>query len=369
MMKFFRVIMLSINASLIFALLLSYLSGIVNPAYKVGVVVYYFGLAYPVLVLLNIGFIFFWIYRKRWFFLLSLVAIAIGYQTLLDTIPLRFSTEKLSPPNAIKILTYNVGGFALTKDYNKNAPELLSYVKGTFPDIICLQEVSLPTNTRKGRFNEDSLFAILKEYPYKANYFPWIRKWNKTGSFIFSKYPILRKGVYEVGEKGRAENVLFADVDVNGKTIRVVTVHLNSFRLVPIQASLYDELSMKDQAQFTSAMKHIVKSIGKGAHHRGHQVQKLKEYLDECPFPVVLTGDFNDTPGTYSYRKLSDGLTDAFVENGTGLGATYNGNYPSFRIDYILYSSCLKSYGYQRHKVDFSDHYPISTYIDLSQCK
>ncbi len=368
MMKFFRVIMLSINASLIVALLLSYLSGLVNPAYKIGVVIYYFGLGYPVLVLLNLGFIFFWIYRKRWFFVFSLVALAIGYNTLKDTIPLRFSKQELAPPGTLKVLTYNVGGFSFTRDYSKNARNLLAYVNGTFPDIICLQEVSLPYNSRRVSFNEDSLFNTLKAYPYKANYFPWVRKSSRMGSFIFSKYPILRKGVYEVGE-GRSEHALFADIDVNGKTIRVVTVHLNSFRLSPIQNSLYDELSVKDQAELTSTMKHIVKSIGRGAHYRGRQVQRLKEYMDECPFPIVLTGDFNDTPGTYTYRKLKKGLTDAFVENGSGLGATYNGNYPSFRIDYILYSSCLKSYGYERHKVDFSDHYPVSTYIDLSACK
>lgn len=367
MMKFFRVIMLSINVGLIFALLLSYLSGLVNPALKVGVVIYYFGLGYPVILLLNIGFVFFWLYRRRWYFLFSLLAIGLGYKTLLSTVPVRLAKKEIVPPGTIKILSYNVGGFGFTHDYKQNAVDLLNYIDGTFPDIICLQEVTLSFG-RSSFFNEESLFNVLHKYPYKASYYPRIRKYSRHGNFIFSKYPILRKGQYDVGE-GRIEKALFADIKIEGKTIRVVTVHLNSFQLTPISNTLYDELSAKDQSQLTSTMKHIVKSIGKGAHYRGEQVQKLKEYLDECPFPIILAGDFNDTPGTFSYKKLSKGMEDAFVKNGSGLGATYNGNYPSFRIDYILYSSCLKSFGYQRHKVEFSDHYPISTYIDISKCK
>lgn len=366
MMKFFRIIMLSINAGLIFALLLSYLSGLVNPAMKIGVVIYYFGLGYPVILLLNIAFVFFWLYRRRWYFLLSLLTIGIGYKTLLSTAPIRLTKKEIAPPGTLKIISYNVGGFGFTRDYKKNAGELIRYVDSTFPDIICLQEASL--SSRRNQFTEDSLFNLLKKYPYKASYYSRIRENSRHGNFIFSKYPILRKGEYNIGE-GRTEKALFADINIDGKTIRVVTVHLNSFQLTPISNTLYDELSVKDQAQLASTMKHIVKSIGKGAHYRGEQVQKLKEYLDECPFPLILTGDFNDTPGTFSYKKLSKGMEDSFVKNGSGLGATYNGNYPSFRIDYILYSSCLSSYGYQRHKVDFSDHYPISAYIDLSKCK
>lgn len=367
MMKFFRVIMLSINTVLIVALLLSYLSGLVNPAMKIGVVIYYFGIGYPVILLLNIGFVFFWLYRRRWYFLLSLITIGIGYKTLLNTVPIRIAKKEIAPPGTVKLFSYNVGGFFFTKKYDTNTKELLRYVVGTFPDIICLQEVAL--SHRKGHsFKEESLFDILEKYPYKASYYTRIRKYSRHGNFIFSKYPILRKGQYDVGE-GRIEKALFADINIDGKTIRVVTVHLNSFQLTPISNTLYDELSAKDQAQFTSTMKHIVKSIGKGAHYRGEQVQKLKDYMDECPFPIILTGDFNDTPGTYTYKKLSKGMEDSFVVNGSGLGATYNGNYPSFRIDYILYSSCLKSYGYQRHKVEYSDHFPISTYFDISNCK
>lgn len=367
MMKFFRVIMLSINAGLIFALLLSYLSGLINPSMKIGVVIYYFGLGYPVILLLNIVFVFFWIYRKRWYFLLSLFTIGIGYKTLSNTVPIHISKKEMVPPGAIKLMSYNVGGFYFTSDFKKNATDILAYVDGTFPDIICLQEVAL--SYRKSQyFDEESLFNALDKYPYKASYYARIKKNARHGNFIFSKYPILRKGKYDVGE-GRIEKALFADIDINGKTIRVVTVHLNSFQLTPITNTLYDELSAKDQSQFTSTLKRIVKSIGKGAHYRGVQVQKLKDYLDECPFPIILTGDFNDTPGTFTYKRLSKGLLDSFVENESGLGATYNGNYPSFRIDYMLYSPCFSTYGYQRHKVDFSDHYPISTYFDISKCK
>ena len=50
---------------------------------------------------------------------------------------------------------------------------------------------------------------------------------------------------------------------------------------------------------------------------------------------MILCGDFNDTPLSYTYRQLSRKLTDSFIEKGRGIGNTYIGEFPSFRICYI----------------------------------
>jgi len=50
---------------------------------------------------------------------------------------------------------------------------------------------------------------------------------------------------------------------------------------------------------------------------------------------------------------------DAFRETGKGLGNTYAGDLPSFRIDFILYSKKLQSVEFNRIKVKNSDHFPI----------
>jgi vancomycin resistance protein VanJ len=76
-------------------------------------------------------------------------------------------------------------------------------------------------------------------------------------------------------------------------------------------------------------------------------------------------GDFNDTPQSYAYRKIRKGMVDAFRKAGRGFGNTYSGELPSFRIDYILHDEAFFPYEFERTKIDYSDHFPISTWLYL----
>ena len=80
---------------------------------------------------------------------------------------------------------------------------------------------------------------------------------------------------------------------------------------------------------------------------------------------MIICGDFNDTPSSYTYHRISDHRKDAFVESGSGFGTTYAGEFfPAFRIDFILHDPGFSSTGFHRHKTPFSDHFPISVYIN-----
>jgi endonuclease/exonuclease/phosphatase family metal-dependent hydrolase len=85
--------------------------------------------------------------------------------------------------------------------------------------------------------------------------------------------------------------------------------------------------------------------------------------VSESPFPVIICGDFNDTPTSYTYATISKGLTDAFLQSGTGIGKTYVGIFPTLRIDFILLSKELESLQTQTIEKPFSDHYPLISYI------
>jgi endonuclease/exonuclease/phosphatase family metal-dependent hydrolase len=56
---------------------------------------------------------------------------------------------------------------------------------------------------------------------------------------------------------------------------------------------------------------------------------------------------------------LSDILIDSFKEKGSGIGNTYNGAFPSFRIDYVMHSKELEALDYRTVKADLSDHLPV----------
>jgi endonuclease/exonuclease/phosphatase family metal-dependent hydrolase len=73
-----------------------------------------------------------------------------------------------------------------------------------------------------------------------------------------------------------------------------------------------------------------------------------------------VCGDFNDTPMSYDYSTLSDGLNDAFIEHGTGYRSTFRPMRSLLCIDYILYSNGIKAYSYEADKsATLSDHLPL----------
>jgi len=102
--------------------------------------------------------------------------------------------------------------------------------------------------------------------------------------------------------------------------------------------------------------------------NRGQQADIVKKHINSSPFPVILCGDLNDTPSSYAYRKITSGLTDAFVESGRGFAVTYAGeSFPSFRIDYIFHDEVFESRRFTRHKISYSDHYPISCTLVMTK--
>jgi endonuclease/exonuclease/phosphatase (EEP) superfamily protein YafD len=120
-----------------------------------------------------------------------------------------------------------------------------------------------------------------------------------------------------------------------------------------------EELAGSEEMQTMDEIKSLSVSLKQGFVRRALQAQVVKNYVDRSPYTVIVAGDFNDTPVSYSYRKIRKGLNDAFVRSGYGAGFTYRGNYPPNRIDYILYSNSLVSTRFDIMRVKYSDHYPI----------
>ena len=111
----------------------------------------------------------------------------------------------------------------------------------------------------------------------------------------------------------------------------------------------------------------IVKKLYRAYRKRALQANLVKSYIEKSPHPLIVCGDFNDTPLSYVYRTMSDGLRDAFVQSGIGLGTTYYGVFPSYRIDYILFSPKYRAVQYNTIRKNYSDHYPIRARLVLSE--
>ena len=151
---------------------------------------------------------------------------------------------------------------------------------------------------------------------------------------------------------------LYCDVEVKkGKLVRVFSNHLESYRFHQNDYELMQDI--KDKKTGLDKVPGLIDRLENALVKRSYQAEKIASLVNASPYPVIVTGDFNDTPNSYSYYQISRYLSDAFIENGRGFSNTYKGSFPSFRIDFILYSEELESVNYQRLPFDASDHFPI----------
>jgi endonuclease/exonuclease/phosphatase family metal-dependent hydrolase len=100
---------------------------------------------------------------------------------------------------------------------------------------------------------------------------------------------------------------------------------------------------------------------------RSEQTKTVVEAINESPYPVIVMGDFNDTPQSYTYQQLKEGRKDAFIEKGSGWGATFLKPFPVLRIDYILHDEELECTSYKCISDIESDHALVEASFKINQ--
>ena len=111
--------------------------------------------------------------------------------------------------------------------------------------------------------------------------------------------------------------------------------------------------------------KGLASKIVQASSLRQEQAKSVDNYIQSAKLEnIIVCGDFNDSPLSYTNRLLESRLTNAFIQAGFGLGISYNQNKFYFRIDNILISKNLKAYHCEvDQSIKASDHYPIWCYI------
>ncbi len=234
----------------------------------------------------------------------------------------------------------------------------MNFIKTQNADIVCLQEFFILGNPSR---EEDEIIKGLGGNYYSHMKIFKVNKNRYYGIVTFSRYPIVNKG--EIIHENSSSLSIFSDVIIKRDTFRIFNNHLQSFMLKRMSRSFIEELSSTENKETVDEMKNLSRSLKKGFSMRSRQAQLVKSYINKSPYPVIVVGDFNDTPVSYTYWKIRKGLADSFVTSGYGAGFTYKGNYPPNRIDYILYDKNLINTFFEIKKVIYSDHYPIIAYF------
>jgi len=352
-----------LNLIFALALLLSYLSSYVNPG--ITTIFAFLGLAYTYLLGINLIFVIFWLLLGRRKLLLSLIIILIGYNPLVKHIQIVPGREVSEKKDIIKVLTYNVQNMAHSNIGRKDdgvRNQVYGFLKSQEADIVCLQEFSTKRGDIDQAFNE---IMLLTDYPvsYFGRYNP-VKSYRNDVLTILSRVPYHNSGSLSI--PGDDHNFgIYIDIVQGQDTIRIYNLHLRSIHLEHQDYQFVEDMSkgQADKESIGESSKSILRKLHSAYKLRAKQSQRVVESLAQCPYPVIVCGDFNDTPLSYSYHRISSGMDDAFVNAGHGLGNTFAGNLPPIRIDFILHSKSFSSYEFEVHKTQLSDHYPVSTYL------
>lgn len=344
----------------ILSLLLSYLSPYIHP--ETARFMAFFGLAYPITILLNfILLILLIILRTRW-------AIAIGLLLLAGlNFHLRiysFGSDKNNiPEQHLKFMSYNcalMGRYAADSLPEIRRKGIISYLHEEMPDILCLQEFyhqDPPTNFT----TRDTIIKVLQVIDYHELYRQSKRYYQNFGVCIMSKYPIIRKGsvAFNAGEESN-NFCIYADIVTPIDTIRVYNTHFQSIHL---KNEDYELLTGGKTSSGLLIRLNPLKKVAAAFPVRAKQAEQVRDHVRQSPHPVVLCGDFNDPPMSYTYNIFNKLLIDAHRNGNHGLGVTYTGTLPAGRIDYIFHDKSLESTNFEVQKEVMSDHRAIQCSI------
>ncbi|MBK9270394.1 MAG: endonuclease/exonuclease/phosphatase family protein [Saprospiraceae bacterium] len=301
----------------------------------------------PVSFGINIFFIFIWLFVKWRYGILSLIILLLGYGQLNKFISLNEASDvPKCRTNGFRLMSFNLYGLKNTKDPNEQIQlakknQFLGFLRKTEPDVFCVQE--------------NNLFAdkIITE----TGLFKYVHYSIKHGAAIYSQHPIMDQGIIDFGKM--TNSCVWADIMIEGRRLRVYSTHLESNRISSEVHQLKDN-EEEDQEEKLGLIRSMVRKYRRTSVRRAKQADLIEMHASQSEIPVIIAGDFNDTPYSYAYRRLGHNRADSFLERGFGIGTTFVGLIPGLRIDFILADK--KGIEFCKHQVlqtPFSDHNPI----------
>jgi endonuclease/exonuclease/phosphatase family metal-dependent hydrolase len=286
------------------------------------------------------------IFLKSHNYLIPLFAILINFQFVIANVSFGglLNNNKKPSASSVKIATYNVHGFDLSS-FQIPICNIADFMQKNEVDILCIQEYKL-----HNLYNEQeirSIFGYFEEETPKNN-------GSQVSELkIFSKIPILSSGGIEIPNS--PNGAVWADILLANKdTVRIINVHLQT-----------SGLKKRTYLGFSETKRRLTEN----SKMRAMQVLLIKQLIDSTRYPIILAGDFNDLPSSFTFKTLRRDLNDSFIQGGIGLAGTFPSKFPFMRIDNILNSKHFKCNYYSSQITDWSDHNPVIAELELKNIR
>lgn len=316
------------------------------------------GMTFPFFLLANMGFLFFWLVFKWSRVWVPVAGFFLAYVPISIYMPIHPAQDV--PEGAIKLISYNVCCYGGNYKYEDGFGKVAEYLRDQQPDIVCVQEDA--DTWRRYVFLEYAKFL-----PYNDTLILVNNNLTINALGIHTRYPIVKRERLAYDSRANGSGAWW--LQVGDDTLIVVNNHFESCHLTKEDRQQYRQLikgeiprdSMRAESQL------LLVKLAEANAKRAAQIRKVKQYVEEhSAYPIIVCGDFNDNPISYSRHEMAKGLTDCFVSTGRGIGLSYNQKAFSFRIDHVFCSKDIQPYNCQiDNKMDASDHYPVLCWLKI----
>ena len=344
-LSWFNKIMFLLNVVLTVSTFIAYALPFLAP--KVFPILSVLTLFMPLFFILNGLFFIYWGIQFKKRMILSGLVLLMGI-TFINKFYKFSAKEYPETENDFTVMSYNVRLFNVFKwlDREDVPANILAFINDKNPDILCIQEFSNSANIDLKVYRHRYIFMDGKQI--------------KTAQAIFSKFPIIDQGIIFFPNSNNI--VVFADIKKGKDIIRVYNMHLQSIKISPDVNEINENIDAIDQGKSLKLFNRISKAFKK----QQQQAEMIKEHKKDCPYPIIICGDLNNSAFSYVYRNIKGKLKDAFEEAGKGFGPTYKFRYYPARIDYILADDKMTVKKFESFpEFENSDHYPIMAKLSM----
>ena len=254
-------------------------------------------LAFPIFLVINVFFLFFWLLFYPKGALVSLLGIIISYVPVRTYCPLNLKSEK--PVGCIKVMTYNVDG-SMKKETDAQGRvtyPALEYIGASGADVVCVQEAYM---TRE----KAASLRHIYQYADTAR--------NEHGGScltLFSKFPIINKEHIRLGNSLNTSAAFY--LKIKNDTVIVVNNHLESNNLSLKDRENFEKMAegSQDRELAGKESKLLMEKLAEASKIRAPQAGKVATYIrNHSHYPIIVCGDFNDNPLSYVHHTIAEGL-------------------------------------------------------------
>lgn len=229
---------------------------------------------------------------------------------------------------SFRVMTYNIHhGEGL--DGKVDLQRIATVIQSERADIVALQEVDKGVQRTGRRDLPGELAALTGMMCVFSNNFHY--QGGEYGNAVLTRFPVLSatNSHYQMIRTNEQRGILQVALSVHGRKLVLMNTHIDS------------------RPDDTERLLHV---------------REIESLTKQWPgLPVVICGDFNDTPGSRVYQRMRDTFLDTWETGSQGQGYTFPAIRPVKRIDYIWISrnNPFETLAAHVPQSDASDHLPL----------